>query len=193
MHRHYPAVPTTREVVPGAGVNIVLKQDQPTGRTVSGVVRDVLTRGDHPRGIKVRLADGRVGRVQSLAAGEVKAATEVAGEETSPGGAGLPAWGGGDGRPFGPRRGRGRGMEEGEGEGLPSQQIGLDAYIKPAKQRGKRRGNAGGGGPGEQSGSGERMGYELPKEVAARCPVCDEFEGDEAAVAHHVAGHFGDA
>ena len=30
------------------------------------MVQDVLTRGDHPRGIKVRLRDGRVGRVQRL-------------------------------------------------------------------------------------------------------------------------------
>jgi uncharacterized repeat protein (TIGR03833 family) len=59
-------VPTVKDVVPGASVNIVLKADQPTGRTVSGTVKDVLTQGNHPRGIKVRLSDGRVGRVQSL-------------------------------------------------------------------------------------------------------------------------------
>lgn len=60
------AVPSTRHVVPGATVSIVLKQDQPTGREVQGVVQDLLTRGDHPRGIKVRLQDGRVGRVQRM-------------------------------------------------------------------------------------------------------------------------------
>ncbi|OJJ72172.1 hypothetical protein ASPBRDRAFT_88403, partial [Aspergillus brasiliensis CBS 101740] len=58
--------PTTQHVRPGAGVHIVLKKDQPTGRTVSGIVGEVLTRGNHPRGIKVRLVDGRVGRVQSM-------------------------------------------------------------------------------------------------------------------------------
>src|SRR4051812_34589473 len=73
-------VPTTREVVPDARVNIVLKVDQPTGRTVSGTVKDVLTRGNHPRGIKVRLADGRIGRVQSLAS----AATTSTSTSTSP-------------------------------------------------------------------------------------------------------------
>lgn len=54
---------------------IVLKEDQPTGRETRGVVRDVLTRGNHPRGIKVRLGDGQVGRVQRLdASGEGGAA-----------------------------------------------------------------------------------------------------------------------
>ncbi|KAJ3051730.1 ATPdependent RNA helicase, partial [Rhizophlyctis rosea] len=59
-------VPTQRQVKYGVRVAIVLKQDQPTGRTVEGEVADILTRGDHPRGIKVRLKDGRVGRVQWL-------------------------------------------------------------------------------------------------------------------------------
>ncbi|KAK4636434.1 uncharacterized protein CLAFUR5_00355 [Fulvia fulva] len=63
----YHAVPNKQQVVPGAGVFIVLKADQPTGRETLGVVQDLLTRGDHPRGIKVRLADGQVGRVQRMA------------------------------------------------------------------------------------------------------------------------------
>ncbi|GAB1199342.1 hypothetical protein APSETT444_008688 [Aspergillus pseudonomiae] len=75
-----PRVPTTREVVPGAPVNIILKADQPTGRTVSGTIADVLTRGNHPRGIKVRLTDGRIGRVQSMGTGEVKAERQASEE-----------------------------------------------------------------------------------------------------------------
>ena len=51
----------------GAFVNIILKADQSTGKLTKGQIADFLTRGDHPRGIKVRLADGRIGRVQSLA------------------------------------------------------------------------------------------------------------------------------
>lgn len=62
-------VPSIQQVIAGALVSIVLKQDQPTGRQVQGVVQDILTRGNHPRGIKVRLTDGRVGRVQSMASG----------------------------------------------------------------------------------------------------------------------------
>lgn len=59
-------VPTIALVVPGAAVWIVLKEDQPTGDETPGVVQDVLTRGNHPRGIKVRLMDGQVGRVQRM-------------------------------------------------------------------------------------------------------------------------------
>lgn len=202
MHRHHAAVPTTREVVAGAGVNIVLKQDQPTGRTVSGTVRDVLTRGNHPRGIKVRLADGRVGRVQSIASGEVKLAGEDIGEA-----AGLQAAGGGAAwatdDSLGRRRRQDRGRRTDEEE-VPPQHIGLDAFIKPAKQKGKRRGNTARDGEGKDDGeAGRAVPGEVPvdtsippqlgeqhQEDVARCPVCNGFEGDEAAVAHHVASHF---
>ncbi|KAL8960213.1 MAG: hypothetical protein Q9193_003039, partial [Seirophora villosa] len=47
-------------------VLIVLKADQTTGKLTSGLIADVLTRGNHPRGVKVRLQDGRIGRVQAL-------------------------------------------------------------------------------------------------------------------------------
>ncbi len=50
---------------PGRRVHIVLKQDQRTGKTVTGEIAQILTSAPyHSRGIKVRLADGRVGRVQ---------------------------------------------------------------------------------------------------------------------------------
>jgi uncharacterized repeat protein (TIGR03833 family) len=62
------AVPRMTELRRGAHVNIVLKADQHSGKLTSGQVSDILTRGDHPRGIKVRLTDGKIGRVQSLAA-----------------------------------------------------------------------------------------------------------------------------
>ena len=55
------------DVARGAEVLIVLKRDQRTGKLTRGVVRDVLTRSArHPHGIKVRLRDGRVGRVQKI-------------------------------------------------------------------------------------------------------------------------------
>lgn len=51
----------------GARVAIVQKQDQRSGRTVEGVVAAVLTRSaTHPHGLKVRLVDGRVGRVKAV-------------------------------------------------------------------------------------------------------------------------------
>lgn len=54
-------------IKPGIEVNIVLKQDQATGKLSRGVVKDILTpSANHPHGIKVRLIDGRVGRVKEI-------------------------------------------------------------------------------------------------------------------------------
>lgn len=55
------------DVYPGRLVDIVLKQDQRTGKLTRGNVKDILTNSPtHPRGIKVRLTDGQIGRVQSI-------------------------------------------------------------------------------------------------------------------------------
>lgn len=54
------------QIKPGLPVSIVLKADQRTGRQVQGTVSQLLTRHNHPRGIKVKLTDGRVGRVQQI-------------------------------------------------------------------------------------------------------------------------------
>ncbi|MCY9089788.1 YwbE family protein [Bacillus mojavensis] len=51
----------------GLQVNIVLKADQKTGKLTRGTVKDILTKSSyHPHGIKVRLEDGRIGRVQQI-------------------------------------------------------------------------------------------------------------------------------
>ena len=51
----------------GMKVSIVLKQNQRTGELTEGVVKDILTKSAfHPHGIKVRLADGQIGRVQNI-------------------------------------------------------------------------------------------------------------------------------
>ena len=51
----------------GLKVAIVLKQDQRSGKLTIGTVKDLLTNsGFHPHGIKVRLTDGQVGRVQEI-------------------------------------------------------------------------------------------------------------------------------
>ncbi len=56
-----------RDVTRGAEVMIVLKEDQPTGKLTRGKVKDILTSSpEHHRGIKVRLTDGQVGRVQKI-------------------------------------------------------------------------------------------------------------------------------
>ena len=53
----------------GDTVDVVLKQDQHTGKLTRGVVKDLLTGSQfHPHGIKVRLADGQVGRVKAVIA-----------------------------------------------------------------------------------------------------------------------------
>ncbi len=55
----------------GMRVAIVLKQDQRTGKQTVGIVKDLLTNSsNHPHGIKVRLTDGQVGRVQEILATE---------------------------------------------------------------------------------------------------------------------------
>jgi uncharacterized repeat protein (TIGR03833 family) len=56
-----------KDIKPGTTVDVVQKQDQPTGKLTRGVVKEILTNSpNHPRGIKVRLQDGRVGRVQAI-------------------------------------------------------------------------------------------------------------------------------
>ncbi len=55
------------DIKPGMEVEVVLKADQATGKLTRGVVAKVLTNSDfHPRGIKVRLVSGQVGRVQNI-------------------------------------------------------------------------------------------------------------------------------
>lgn len=55
------------DIRPGTRVEIILKKDQRTGRRTIGVVKDILTSSAyHSRGIKVRLDDGQVGRVQGV-------------------------------------------------------------------------------------------------------------------------------
>lgn len=56
-----------QDIRPGQDVEIVLKQDQPTGRRTRGIVREILTPSPtHPHGIKVRLTSGAVGRVKAI-------------------------------------------------------------------------------------------------------------------------------
>jgi uncharacterized repeat protein (TIGR03833 family) len=55
------------EIRAGLKVAIVLKADQTTGKLTEGIVKDILTNSaNHPHGIKVRLTDGKVGRVKSV-------------------------------------------------------------------------------------------------------------------------------
>ena len=56
-----------KDIRSGLQVAVVLKQDQRTGKRTIGVVKDILTSSaNHPHGIKVRLEDGQIGRVQEI-------------------------------------------------------------------------------------------------------------------------------
>jgi uncharacterized repeat protein (TIGR03833 family) len=60
-------LPKRSEIQPGMRVQIIEKQNQPTGKLSEGTVARILTRSlSHPHGIKVLLEDGRVGRVQAI-------------------------------------------------------------------------------------------------------------------------------
>ena len=51
----------------GSLVDIVLKQDQSTGKLTRGTVKRLLTKSPfHPHGIKVELESGEIGRVQNI-------------------------------------------------------------------------------------------------------------------------------
>ncbi|EPS37933.1 hypothetical protein H072_8359 [Dactylellina haptotyla CBS 200.50] len=196
-------VPRHAAITPNTPVSIILKQDQPTGRQVTGFVAELLTRGDHPRGVKVRLKDGRVGRVQKIIDASAVAHDSGGGVGGFEGVGGAEGDIEGVGREFSPRgsrggrRGRGRGgipRERGyeiaprDGDGVERNEgtYDLTAFIKDGR-KGKRRGGASGL---QQERSGSLGGLDGTSEVAVRCPVCGDFEGDERAVQHHVESHF---
>ena len=175
-------VPNIQQVVPGAFVSLVLKADQPTGREVQGVVADVLTNGNHPRGIKVRLVDGRVGRVQRMVSEE----TARAGSEGMSGLGRNGEVAGGGGAAVGRFASRYHDVREDE-EALPPAGYSLEAFLPvghPLNQTAPP-----GSGSLRMSPAANSM---HPTEGSATqvCPVCGEFEGDEMAVSHHVAEHF---
>ncbi|MFZ6029576.1 MAG: YwbE family protein [Chloroflexota bacterium] len=61
------SIPLRKHIKPGLRVRIVQKQDQASGKLTEGIVREILTNAaSHPHGIKVRLEDGKVGRVKAV-------------------------------------------------------------------------------------------------------------------------------
>ncbi|KAL6903148.1 hypothetical protein GGI43DRAFT_334429 [Trichoderma evansii] len=153
-------VPTSRQVVAGAAVFIILKEDQPTGQETQGIVQDVLTSGDHPRGIKVRLRNGQVGRVQRLDDGssEPSTGTAMASNASS--------------SRFSSRYTDIRNDEDFDYlEGPPPRSL---ADYMPALDE-----------PAANTSSGEDGGARIIEDIII-CPICEAFEGDEAAVTHHL-------
>ena len=152
-------MPTTRQVVPGSAVSIVLKAEQSTGREVQGFVKDLLTRGDHPRGIKVRLQDGRIGRVQRMiGASSLEFQSNTTAQSSHPRSR--------QSNPTGD-------LSENNAQELRSRSL---ADFVPSVDDSGSTDNA-------QCGKFEDL------VATAKCPFCDSFEGDEAAVSHHVSEH----
>jgi uncharacterized repeat protein (TIGR03833 family) len=187
------SVPAFREVVPGVGVSIVLKVDQATGRQVQGIVADVLTSGNHPRGIKVRLQDGRVGRVQQIVdAGTARTVSEglnSLGRNGEPNGLGAasrsmyhPT--------FTPSRRQFSDMRDdsydydnyASSRAAPS----LADYIRGPGIKSDAEADSVVC-PAQQNPAASATDATSPVAV---CPVCGLFEGDEAAVAFHANSHF---
>lgn len=71
---HLPANPKNRSSIAiGSVVHVVRKEDQRSGKTTRGTVKEILTNSaTHPHGIKVRLTDGTVGRVKAIVANSDK-------------------------------------------------------------------------------------------------------------------------
>ncbi len=60
-------LPKRDQIKPGEAVWIIEKENYGTNKYKQGIVKDILTsKKFHPRGIKVRLVDGSVGRVQQI-------------------------------------------------------------------------------------------------------------------------------
>ncbi|KAK5625378.1 hypothetical protein RRF57_001094 [Xylaria bambusicola] len=191
-------VPRTHQVIPGALVNIVLKADQRTGHQVRGTVAHVLTRGDHHRGIKVRLVDGRVGRVQSMASSaDSVSLTQSSTGSTSTDNPSLSSPVPLTSENAGAQRGQGRppryrGARLEEPLDVAHEQLNLGAYIVPSRRRGGNKKSSDANQAVEESRHKNGSSNDEPDVTSAiaTCPVCGAFEGDETAVAHHVAEHF---
>ncbi|KAG6158989.1 hypothetical protein E4U11_004495 [Claviceps purpurea] len=152
-------VPSLRQVVPGASVFIILKEDQPTGKETAGVVAQVLTRGNHPRGIKVRLHDGRVGRVQRMEAEPTAQipATSISNKVA---------------RPTKPSHQYTDIRNDLEHPSEPPSRS-LAAFFPPS--------------PGENTSDQSTAERSVTSTyVSVHCPMCDSFEGDETAVTRHI-------
>jgi uncharacterized repeat protein (TIGR03833 family) len=187
-------VPSAHQVLPGAGVSIVLKIDQPTGNEVQGIVGEVLGRGNHPRGIKVRLQDGRVGRVQRMV-------DQAIARDASEGLSNL----GRDGEPNAvastsdvnpPAVTSSRHFSDVRNDpydytsaSTSREPMNLADYIKPSKNRRKKPASKENESVGEPIES-NTAATPAPAVAIVTCPICGLFEGDEEAVAFHANTHF---
>ncbi|KAK2594140.1 hypothetical protein QQS21_008139 [Conoideocrella luteorostrata] len=152
------AVPTIQQVVPGANVFIVLKQDQPSGKETAGVVAELLTRGNHPRGIKVRLQSGQVGRVQRIGDGSAASSGSVANPSKLDRSS----------------RFSHRYTDVRNDLDYPSEPPArsLADFLPPTQD--------------ESDGFFNAQQHSRTAYVTVKCSLCNSFEGDETAVTHHI-------
>jgi uncharacterized repeat protein (TIGR03833 family) len=170
--RDYNAnVPTIQQVTPGASVSIVLKEDQPTGREVQGIVQNLLTRGNHPRGIKVRLNDGRVGRVQRMADGQTPPQQPSAQQQQQQPTTGFVV------RREGRQAPTYTDVRNDEYPSLPPPRTLFD-FLPETETESRNTDVA--------EAQSEPVIF---SSATVKCPICQTFTGDEAAVTHHVEEH----
>lgn len=164
-------VPPAAYVHASVHVSITLKQDQGTGREVQGTVAESLTRGDHPRGVKVRLVDGRVGRVQRIVPDEADVASTIstAGNDSV-----ITAT-------------QALNINRGQTESTTAS---LADYVVVRKGKNKQTLPLGSMEARGASTANTLSNQTTEGAMTSRCPVCADFEGDEAAVAWHVGRHF---
>ncbi|TVY20819.1 Uncharacterized protein LARI1_G000916 [Lachnellula arida] len=184
-----PAVPTTHQVIPGAPVSLVLKADQGTGTEVQGIVAELLTRGEHPRGIKVRLRDGRVGRVQRMGSRETGEAGEGMSGLGRNGELGNGSHAHAGIRVAGPRYGDYR-VEAPDSPDAANLSLADYVVVKGSSKKGKGKAKKAPVHEAEEEARAAVQNTHTEAMASASaatstCPVCGDFEGDEAAVAHH--------
>ncbi len=60
-----------KDIKIGLQVYVIEKYNQRSGKLTKGIVKDILTNApQHPRGIKVRLTSGKIGRVAKIVVAE---------------------------------------------------------------------------------------------------------------------------
>jgi len=186
-----PIVPRYQELRVGTQVSIVLKADQKSGKRTIGTIQTILTSGDHPRGIKVCLSTGQIGRVQEVVNPGITS-TITSADYVIPSSSNESRF-----------TGRYRDIRLDSQLEQPDSEIDLFAYVKPAKvkrNKQKQDENNTKDAPFSDSQADDTDNVEAmtgdikvitnEHDGIVKCPVCNEFSGDEMAVSYHVQKHF---
>ncbi|KAF3112409.1 hypothetical protein TWF103_003193 [Orbilia oligospora] len=202
-------VPRHSAIHTNTHVSIVLKEDQPTGRQVTGLVADRVLHGVPESSSTVQSGSAGGGQLDGAAMEESSSGFQNVnlGDRGGGGGHRSNYRGGGRGRGRGGFRPYNVSSARGEdGNERSEATYDLTAFIRGGRRGGRYRNQRGGRGFGDTDagGSGGRweelelssLGSEEflenspSNDPIIRCPVCSDFEGDETAVSHHVEAHF---